>query len=358
MNTKGRRPFYTYISMKQLYKDILDGMSDSGISINLNRDDNVLIIDGLNTFIRAWTTSPAMNDDGDHVGGVLGFLNSMAYQIRMFNPTRVIIVFDGKGGSNSRKKIFSGYKSERGKNRFRVNRQYADMMTPEEEQLSMKQQFIWLNDILNYLPLVTMIYDEIEADDVIAYLSHTVFKNKVIIVSADKDFLQLVDERVSVFSPTKKKHYTRQQVYDEYNIWPQNFLLYRMLDGDASDNIPGVKGIGQKTILKRFPELTLDSDITIELFYDIAESRRKSAKIFETVLSSKDQLETNRKLMQLSESNISSDTKIKILDRCNEVISPIVKLNLIRVIKKYKMLGLWKDINIWSQSSFANLKTE
>src|SRR6056300_904330 len=159
--------------MKDLYKNILNEVTEEHKTNHLRgRNSRVLIIDGLNTFIRSWTTNPTMNEDGDHTGGVIGSLKSIGFQIREFNPTRCIVTFDGKGGSDSRKKIHEGYKAGREKNRFRVNRTYGEMMSEEDERLSMRQQFVWLNDILDYLPLKTMIYDGIEADDTIAYLTH------------------------------------------------------------------------------------------------------------------------------------------------------------------------------------------
>ena len=253
--------------MKELYKKLLNEVESEHETSHLRvRNSKVLIIDGLNTFIRSWTTNPAMNEDGDHMGGVTGTLNSIGSQIRQFNPTRVIVIFDGKGGSNSRKKIYEGYKSERGKNRFRVNRQYPEMMNEEDESVSMKRQFVWLADILDYLPVTTMIYDGMEADDAIAYIATELKKEgeEVVIASTDKDFLQLVNETTKVYSPTKKKFYDRQMVFDEWGLWPQNLLLFRTLDGDNSDNVPGVKGCGLKTVLKRFPELYVE-DVDVYL---------------------------------------------------------------------------------------------
>ena len=130
------------LSMKKLYKDILNSVERAhDQNIDRKRNDRVLIIDGLNTFIRCWSSIPTMNDDGDHVAGVTGVLKSIGYAIRNTQPTRVIVVFDGKGGSQKRKKRFSGYKSERSKNKLRVNRQYADLMNEEDEKESMKRQY-------------------------------------------------------------------------------------------------------------------------------------------------------------------------------------------------------------------------
>ena len=348
--------------MKDLYKNILNEVEQERETNHLReRNSRVLIIDGLNTFIRSWTTNPTMNEDGDHTGGVIGSLKSIGYQIREFNPTRCIVTFDGKDGSQSRKKIHEGYKAGREKNRFRVNRQYQGMMDEEEERLSMKQQFIWLNDILDYLPISTMIYDGIEADDTIAYLTkhnESDLGNEVVIVSTDKDFLQLVSDKVKVFSPTKKKLYDRQMVFDEYGIWPENLLLYRTLDGDKSDNIPGIRGCGIKTLLKRFPELSEDRTITHEEFFQLCEDKQGKIKLYDDILKAKDQLLMNKRLMELDEPHIPTNQKLKILDRFNENDIEFKKLDFLRVGQKYKILQNWRDINDWLHSTFHNIITK
>jgi DNA polymerase-1 len=183
--------------MKELYKKLLNEVDIEHQTNHLrSRNSKVLIIDGMNTFIRSWTTNPAMNENGDHVGGVVGSLNSIGFQIRQFNPTRVIVIFDGKGGAQNRRKIYEGYKSDRGNNRFRVNRQYPEMMNEEDESISLKRQLLWLVDVLDYLPISTMIFDGIEADDAIAYISTELINegNECIIASTDKDFLQLIND--------------------------------------------------------------------------------------------------------------------------------------------------------------------
>ena len=194
--------------MKELYKNILDSVeTDRENNINRHKNSRVLIIDGLNTFIRCWSSIPTMNEDGDHIGGVTGALKSIGYAIRQTQPSRVVVVFDGQGGSKRRKKVFSGYKAQRDKNKLRVNRQYADLMNDEDERESMKRQFVWLNEMLDGLPLTTMIYDGVEADDIMAYITTNILKEdeQAVIMSTDKDFLQLVNDTTIVWSPTKKK---------------------------------------------------------------------------------------------------------------------------------------------------------
>ena len=105
------------------------------------------------------------------------------------------------------------------------------------------------------LPLTVLSVDNAEADDVIAYISKQIYnkdENNITILSTDKDFLQLVDNRITVWSPTKKKVYKPDTVLNEYGIPSHNFIFYRAIDGDKSDSIPGLKGWGLKSISKVF----------------------------------------------------------------------------------------------------------
>ena len=88
--------------------------------------------------------------------------------------------------------------------------------------------------------------------------------SKVTIMSSDKDFLQLVDDRISVWSPTKKKLYTPEQVMEEYGIPSHNLLMYRIFDGDKSDNIEGVRGYGLKTVIKKLPFLQEEKQFSVD----------------------------------------------------------------------------------------------
>ena len=175
-------------------------------------NDHALIIDGLNTFIRAFSVNPSLNEDGSHVGGLVGFLKSIRFAVNKFKPTRCIIVFDGKGGSKPRQKVFPGYKGGR-KVRSRLNRVVDWTVNAQDESEAMKLQLSRLVEYLENLPLTILSIDNLEADDVMAYASNVSLKeSKVTIMSTDKDFYQLVDKRVQVYSPTKKK------TYDEYSV--------------------------------------------------------------------------------------------------------------------------------------------
>ena len=145
-----------------------------------NVNDKVMIVDGLNMFIRVFGAVPTLNDDGEHVGGVTGFLLSLGALIRKNNPTRVLVVFDGKGGSHRRKKMYKGYKEGR-TGLTKVNRLvgYEDL---EDQKQSMKNQFNTLIKYLDLLPLDLCYIDYVEADDIMAYAARHIFKKEVLIV--------------------------------------------------------------------------------------------------------------------------------------------------------------------------------
>ena len=159
-----------------------------------------MIVDGLNTFIRSFAVNPAINEDGLHIGGMMGFLKSLRYTSDILKPSRVIVVFDGKNGSGRRQKIYPEYKGTR-KVKRRLNRNVDWGTAPADEQQSMKQQMGRLIEYLEQLPLTLVSVDGIEADDTMAYISQQLLpKSDCILMSTDKDFLQLVDDRVKVWS--------------------------------------------------------------------------------------------------------------------------------------------------------------
>ena len=343
--------------MNKRYANLLNEVEKEHLeSANRHRNSKVLFIDGLNTFFRCWSTNPMMNEDGEHVGGVVGFLRSIGKVIRDENPTRVVVVFDGKGGSQKRREMFPQYKADR-KVKFRVNRQYEGMMSEEDEQVSLKRQLSWLGNILSVLPVSTLIYDNVEADDVIGYLSKQALKEGEtgLILSSDKDFLQLVSDNIIVWNPLKKKRMDIATIKEDYGIHPHNFIWYRVLDGDKSDNIDGVKGCGLKTLQKRIPLLETATQLTIDELIKTAEAEKDKYKVLDTIVESKKIIERNFQLMQLENPDISGTTKLKILDRFNSNDEPMDKMQFIGLGMKYKILQNWTDVNGWLRDSFSNL---
>ena len=330
---------------KERYLSILNDIKEQGGSEQgQSPNENVLIIDGLNTFIRVFSVIPTTNDNGTHIGGIVGFLKSIGYTINMFRPTRCIIIWDGKGGSSRRRKMYPEYKAKR-KTNIRLNRAY-DFETIEQERENMIRQIQRTIEYLDFLPITMLSIDNVEADDIIAYTAKQVLTDsKVTIMSSDKDFLQLVDDRISVWSPTKKKLYKPEQVMEEYGIPSHNLLMYRIFDGDKSDNINGVFGYGLKTVLKKLPFLQEDKQFSVDEVITEVDELEEHREI----------MERNFDLMQLHNVNISASAKTKTIDKIRE---PILKLNKETFKKMFledKMYSALPNLETWLQTKFQTL---
>jgi len=339
--------------MKERYFSILENLKEGEASV-ATPNDKILIIDGLNTFIRSFAVSPVTNDNGVHVGGITGFLMSIGYAIRTIQPTRVIICFDGKGGSQRRRKIFPDYKANR-LVRTKLNRtnSFADK---DAEDQNMKMQLGRLVQYLDNLPVQILAPQNIEADDAIAYISKQILtESKICIMSSDKDFIQLVDDRIMVWSPTKKKLYFENDVHEDYKIPAHNYLLYRTLTGDKSDNIPGIRGTGIATLQKRLPILFSDEKVTIDEL--IEECKDSKIKVMQTISESKDQLELNYRLMQLSEVDISGNSKMKIMNVVDNSISRMNPTQFKVMMIEDGISGVFKNLEFWLRERFLRLDT-
>jgi len=333
---------------------ILEEIKKSGGKVDSGKpNDSVLLIDGLNTFIRVFSAIPTTNEDGIHIGGIVGFLRSIGYTINMVRPTRTIIVFDGKGGSNRRRKIFPQYKMGR-KMSHRLNRTH-DFLTREEEKKMMIFQLNRIVEYLECLPVTIINMDGIEADDVIGYCAKHIFDNKSTIMSTDKDFLQLIDENIRVYSPTKKKMYDEEKIVEEYGISSHNFLLYRMLDGDVSDSIPGIKGVGLKSLLKYFPFLENSHKYTIQDVIKSAKAKKDIYKLCEEITKSGDKLVLNEKLMDLDNVNISGSSKLKIQSITSNPIQRMIKHKFQKMFLEDKLYTALPNLNSWLHTTFNRM---
>tara|TARA_R110000822_G_scaffold179082_1_gene318914 strand:- start:1651 stop:2676 length:1026 start_codon:yes stop_codon:yes gene_type:complete len=293
--------------MKNKYADMLSKVNNHQRGVT----DSILVIDGLNTFLRSFTMINYINPDGHHVGGLTGFLKSVGYAIKMLEPTKVVIVFDGAGGSNSKRNLYPEYKANRNKSRMT---NYSIFSSKDEENESISNQMARLIQYLQCLPVTMICIDGIEADDTIGYLVGKFEKftatKEVTILSADKDFLQLVSDKVQVYSPTKKKIYKPKDVLEEFNVSSYNFVNYKILMGDNSDNLPGIDGLGPKKVIKMFPELANDTPTTLNEMLEKAASKIGEHDLYSRIVERKHQLEINSKLMNLQTMPIS-DTNIE-----------------------------------------------
>ena len=322
---------------------------DEGITLN----DRVLIIDGMNTFIRSFAAIPTMDENGNHIGGVTGFLKSVGYVIRKFKPSRVYVIFDGKGGSKRRRDIYPDYKSGR-KPLTRLNRTY-DMTTEQDEQDLMRYELVIVAKALMKLPITTITLDYVEADDIISYIAQHVVENggESIIYSTDKDFLQLVGDGIKVWNPVRKKTYIPETVLEDYTIHPNNFLLYRALTGDTSDNLPGIKGLGMKTLLKFMPGFVTEEKLTLDDVITVAESSK--SKVILKIVDQKENIQRNLILMSLLSVMMSDNNKLKVLNKINKPQLFLKKYDLTKLLIETNILPSMQNYDSWVVSTFNSL---
>ena len=337
------------------YDDILKNLKQTPPR-SLN--DHILIIDAMNMLIRSFSLLKAMNPDGHHIGGLVGFLRSLGYVTRIFDPTRVIVVWDGKGGSANRKNINPDYKAQRATSRITHWGLYD---TKEQETEALIGQLYRVQDYIECLPIQQLGMEKLEADDIIAYLAKRAGEagKKVTIVSSDKDFFQLIDKNIEVYAPVKKKTFDHSNIVDEIKVLPENYNIVKALLGDHSDNLPGVKGLGIKTILSEWKSFTYDSLASLQDVWDHCETQLeqdKPKKIFAKIIHNWDKVLTNFKLMDLH-STVLDEKEINFIEETLQDSIPDLQTGaFLHLLDQDKIEGITKNTEGWLDN-FKGLTT-
>ena len=293
--------------------------------------NKVLLIDGLNMFIRSYIVNPTLDRNGNPIGGCIGFLKSLQKVARKFQPQEIIVVWDGHEGSQRKRALNKEYKEGRGPIRF--NRRLIQL-SPKKQQENKAYQLIRLMEYLNELPIIQITIDYVEADDVIAYGARHSFYNgwDKVIVSSDKDFFQLCDDNTSVYRPIQDKIVTKQSILDEFKIHPNNFALARAIAGDSSDNLPGVSGVGLKTVAKRFPFLVNEEESSCQEIVTNCAMQGKKLKLHENIIRSADLVKNNYRIMQLYNPNIRPMNRIFIDNTITKFEPEFSRLNFTKML--------------------------
>lgn len=242
------------------------------------------MIDGTGLAYRsyyAFIRNPLKNSSGEETSAIFGCTNTIFKLLREYNPEYMCVVFDVPGPTE-RHIEFTGYKAQR-------------PVMPQE----LERQLPWIKEIVQALGLKCLEKEGYEADDVITTAAKIAEKNrfKIIIVSSDKDFLQLVDEQICVLKPSIGKGeeilFDVPKVLEKYGILPQQIPEFLGLAGDVSDNIPGVSGIGYKSSLQLIRQFeTIDG-----IFGSLDRIRQKRLK--EKLKQFKEQAFLSRDLVRL-----------------------------------------------------------
>jgi len=313
-----------------------------------------LLIDGLNLFFRNFAMMNMVNPSGIHIGGLGGFFRSLGAEIRRTQPDQVYVVFDGAGSTTNRKNILSEYKSGREDQRV-TNWEVFDSLDDEHD--SKVDQIVRVIHYLKTLPVKTVILDKVEADDIIAYLCDKLPNHpddKVFIVSSDKDFLQLVNKNVVVYRPMEKKYYTEEVFKAKYKMSPQNFILHKTLLGDASDKIKGVKGLGEKGLLKKFPELS-ERDLTFDNIFEICEKKYKDHVVYARIIQGVDDLEKNYKVMDLSNPMMDKNEKSYLDEVAKSKELNYIPEQFISLYNEDQLGGMIRNLDYWLKENFERL---
>jgi DNA polymerase-1 len=294
----------------------------------------VLLIDAYNVFTRHFCANPTMNRHGEPIGGAVGFLNGLKNIVSEVFPSAVYIIWEG-GGSSKRRKLFPDYKKN--KKPQRLNRFYSEIPDTVSNR---NNQVTFLVNLLKNAPVCQIYVSDCEADDVIGYMSKNMFTDKeCVIYSSDKDFYQLVSERVTIFSPTSKKYIHVDDVLERFSIHPENFCQARTFCGDTSDGIPGIKGVGFKVLAKRFPELSKKEFVSVNDIISLSEQRTKESKVqaYQKIVESADIARRNWKLMHLDTVNLTG-TQIQKIEGVIDTFTPA--RNKIAMMRALSVEGL------------------
>ncbi|MDC0057794.1 DNA polymerase I [Pelagibacteraceae bacterium] len=205
----------------------------------MNKQNRLILIDGSAYIFRAYYGLPPMNRiDGTPINAVFGFTNMLVKLIEDYREDRMIVVFDA-ARENFRNEIFKDYKANRGE-------------TPED----LIPQFDIIKECVDAFNIPQIEIEGYEADDIIATYCQLAKKQKKesVIVSSDKDLMQLVSEDITMLDPMKNKIIGIDQVVEKFGLPPEKVIQIQALTGDKVDNIPGAPGIGPKTALQLIEE--------------------------------------------------------------------------------------------------------
>ena len=285
--------------------------------------DRVLIFDGLNVFMRHYIAHPAMSDNGDQIGGIVGFYYNLVNLIEKCKPETVIVVWEG-GGSKRKRDLYKDYK--KGSKPSKMNRYYSSEDIPDTYQ-NRNFQLKTLIEIISNLPICQLYVEDAEADDAIGYIAkYKLSKKNKIIVSGDHDYYQLIDDNCLIYSPNSKSFINKEKVIEKYGVHPYNFCLAKSMVGDKSDNINGVPGLGFKSLSKEYGDMFLKEDFannTFQLFIenDVRHQEKPKKKLYKSIKESEKIIERNVKLVRLDIDNLAY-IQIKKIDEEIENFKP------------------------------------
>ena len=304
----------------------------------------LLIIDALNAYLRAYIVDPSLSTNGQPIGGLKGFVKILQKLVRDTNPDQIVVVWDGPNGSAKRKSMDKNYKE--GRKPIRLNRAFHNLTEDEELQNKMWQQSRVI-EYFNNMPIIQFMIPEIEADDIIAYIAGMPYYKgwQKIIVSNDKDFMQVCNEETILLRPTAKELLNMDRILENTGVHPTNMALARAIIGDASDNLPGVRGVGFKTVKSRLPFLKESQTYTIDDVVEYCQQAESKLKFYSNVAESRKLIEHNYKMMQLYAPQMSVQSKTYVKESIENFECDFNKTEILKMMRNDGFGELnWEDL--------------
>ena len=301
-----------------------------------------LVVD-CNNLLKIAMVNKRINENGKDCGAVVAFLRMLGDILKKKDFNYCICCWDGEQSGILRYELYKDYKANRDKNYGKhVNEtEYQKNLNnymkcvisyskekrgiiEESEDESFQRQKRIVNLILEELCIRQYEFENVEGDDLISYYIKNKKENeKIVIASSDKDLTQLISDTVIVWNPRLKEYITKDNAVEKIGIRSDNVVLEKILCGDVSDNIKGVKGVGEKTLINLFPQLLterLDLKRVVELSKELLdrrkEEKKKPLKSLENIINGVTDgcqgerlYEINEKIRDLSEPLLTDEAK-------------------------------------------------
>lgn len=364
-----------------------------------------LVIDG-NNLLKISLVDKTMNSKGEEYGAVMSFLRILGGILNKKDFNYCMVCWDGIGSGVLRWKLYEDYKANRGKNYFlhdpnmsEYDRKLLEYQSKviayskakrgikedKSEEETFEREKTLIKSILEELCIRQYEYENTEGDDIIAYyIKHKKENEKVVVVSSDKDLTQLISDTVIIYNPRLRDFVTKDNSVEKIGITHENVVLEKILCGDASDNIKGVKGMGETTLLKLFPNLkTKKSDLRAiierskELLGKRREEKKKPLKSLENIINGVTDgcqgnklYEINKAIIDLSEPLLTDEAKREldnemygIMDTSDRDIKNVYKIineaNLTELMNENKFSNIFSPysrIIMMEKKRFKNFK--
>lgn len=352
-------------------------------------DKTYTVVLDMNNIMKISTVNQQLNSNGENYGMVYMSLKIIGDILNKKDFNYCIAAYDGVGSGYLRYVHYKDYKANRGKNyalhdpnmseydkkmllyqkkviEYSKKKRYDEAKYKESEDDAFERQKYVLQSILEELCVRQYEFENVEGDDIISYYVKNKKENEnVVIVSSDKDLTQLISETVVVYNPRLKDFVTKDNSIEKIGITHENVVLEKILCGDSSDNIKGIKGMGEQTLMKYFPEiksekLELDSIInrSKELLEERKNNKKKPLMVLENIVNGVTEgchkgkvYEINKKIIDLSEPMMTKEAE----EELKEVLYAPMDVtdrnynNIYRIISENKMDSLTDE------NKFGNL---